>query len=33
MQPGDSLPCLQEPATGHYPQPDESTPYILTLFL
>jgi hypothetical protein len=26
-----SLPCSQEPATGLYTEPDESTPHIATL--
>jgi hypothetical protein len=26
-EPDDSLPCSQEPATGLYPEPDESTPH------
>jgi len=29
----NSLPCLKQPATGPYPEPDESSPYIHTLFL
>jgi hypothetical protein len=27
MEPEGSLPCLQEPATGPYPKPDESSPH------
>jgi hypothetical protein len=27
-----SLPCSQEPPTGSYPEPDESSPQIHTLF-
>jgi hypothetical protein len=27
MQPEGSLPCSQKPATGPYPQPDESSPH------
>jgi len=27
-----SLPYLQQPATGPYPEPDETNPYLLTLF-
>jgi hypothetical protein len=33
MEPKSSLLCSQEPATGHYPEPDESSPYHPILFL
>jgi hypothetical protein len=33
IEPEGSLPCAQEPATGPYPQPDESSPYYPILFL
>jgi hypothetical protein len=33
MEPECSLPYSQEPATGPYPEPDESIPHLPTLFL
>jgi len=33
MEPEASLPSSQEPTTGPYPKPDESTPHIFNLFL
>jgi hypothetical protein len=27
MEPDGSLPCLQEPSSGPYPEPDQSTPH------
>jgi len=33
MEPEGSLPCSQQPATGLYPEPVESSPHPLTLFL
>jgi hypothetical protein len=27
MEPEGSLPCLQGPSTGPYPEPDQSNPY------
>jgi hypothetical protein len=32
MEPEGSLPCSQKPATGLYPEPDESSPQLPTLF-
>jgi hypothetical protein len=32
MEPEGSLPCIQEPATGAYPEPGESNPHPKTLF-
>jgi len=32
-EPEGSLPCSQKPATGHYLEPDESSPHFTTLFL
>jgi hypothetical protein len=31
MEPESSLPCAQEPATGLYPEPSESSPHLHTL--
>jgi hypothetical protein len=31
MEPQGLLPCLQEPAIGPYPEPDESNPYSFTI--
>jgi hypothetical protein len=31
MQPEGSLPCTQQPATGPYPEPDESSQHFPTL--
>jgi hypothetical protein len=31
MEPEYSLPCPQEPSTGPYPEPDQSSPYHPTL--
>jgi len=33
MEPSGSLPLSQELAAGPYPEPDESSSHILTLFL
>jgi hypothetical protein len=31
MESEGSLPCSQEPATGPYPDPDESSPHLCTI--
>jgi hypothetical protein len=31
MEPGDSLPHSQEPATGSYPEPEASSPHLSTI--
>jgi hypothetical protein len=33
MEPEVSLWCLEDPATDPYPEPDESSPHYMTLFL
>jgi len=33
MKPISSLPCSQDPTTGSYPETDESSPHLPTLFL
>jgi hypothetical protein len=33
MEPESSLPCSQEPSTGHYPEQDQSSPFHLSLSL
>jgi hypothetical protein len=33
MEPEGSLPCLQQPSTGAYPEPDKSSPYLPILFI
>jgi hypothetical protein len=33
MEPEGSLPCSQEPASGPYPEPNDSSPYHSILFL
>jgi len=32
LEPAGSLPCSQKPATAAYPEPDESSPHLPTLF-
>jgi len=33
MEPEDSLPCSQQPATDTYPESDETRPHLPILFL
>jgi hypothetical protein len=33
MEPDGSLPCSQDPNIGPHPEPDESSPQLLILFL
>jgi hypothetical protein len=33
MERGGSLPCSQEPTTGPHFEPEESSPYLLILFI
>jgi hypothetical protein len=32
MEPDGSLPCSQQPTAGPYPEPDESSPHLPSLF-